>query len=128
MTDTDWTSAMISMLTVFWAEGLSVREIGGRMGVSRNSIIGKVHRLGLPKRNSPIRRPPAPPKLLTLADLGPGQCRFPEGSPEDAGFHFCGEPVIEGKPYCGPHAARCFLKPSRDKGVPFHFEKIGTKA
>ena len=125
--DVEWTPDMISLLTGFWAEGVSASEIGRRMGVSRNSIVGKAHRLGLPKRPSPIRWKPKPPKLLTLADIKPGQCLFPDGEPGTDGFNFCGEPVIKGKPYCGPHYARTHYKPPHDKGVPFHIETIGAK-
>ena len=127
---THWTPLKISALIALWNEGLSTSEIGNRLGISKNAVIGRVHRLGLPKRNSPIIRTPPPQSssLLTLEKIGPNQCRFPLGGPKERAIEFCGEPVIEGKPYCGPHAARCFLKPSRDKGVPFHFEKIGTKA
>ena len=31
-------------------------EIGRRMGISKNAVVGKAHRLNLPARPSPIRR------------------------------------------------------------------------
>ena len=42
----------------FWAEGLSTAEIGRRMGVSKNAVVGKAHRLNLPSRPfaDPARR------------------------------------------------------------------------
>jgi len=43
-------------LRTLWNEGLSTAEIGRRMGVSKNAVVGKAHRLGLPARPSPIRR------------------------------------------------------------------------
>lgn len=51
-----WTDERISELTRLWQQGLSASEIGKRMGVSKNSIVGKAHRLNLPSRPSPIRQ------------------------------------------------------------------------
>jgi GcrA cell cycle regulator len=52
----DWTDETILRLREFWAEGHSTAEIGRRLGVSKNAIVGKAHRLDLPARPSPIRR------------------------------------------------------------------------
>jgi GcrA cell cycle regulator len=52
----DWTDDDIQRLRTLWAEGHSTAEIGRRMGVSKNAIVGKAHRLDLPGRPSPIRR------------------------------------------------------------------------
>ena len=52
----DWSSEAIDQLRALWAEGHSTAEIGRRMGVSKNAIVGKAHRLNLPPRPSPIRR------------------------------------------------------------------------
>lgn len=38
-----------------WAAGVSTAEIGQALGVSKNSIVGKAHRLGLPERPTPIK-------------------------------------------------------------------------
>ena len=51
-----WTQDRVDTLTKLWAEGLSASEIGRRMEVSKNAVIGKAHRLGLPSRPSPIKR------------------------------------------------------------------------
>lgn len=50
-----WTEATISELIQLWSEGRSGAEIGRRLNVSKNSVVGKVHRLDLPGRPSPIR-------------------------------------------------------------------------
>jgi len=50
----DWTDAAIARLKELWGEGFSASECGKRMGVSRNAVIGKVHRLGL---SGKYRRP-----------------------------------------------------------------------
>src|SRR5436305_8979298 len=52
----EWSDDVISQLRGLWAEGLSTAEIGRRLGVSKNAIVGKAHRLDLPARPSPIRR------------------------------------------------------------------------
>ena len=50
-----WTEATITELTQLWSEGHSGAEIGRRLNVSKNSVIGKARRLDLPGRPSPIR-------------------------------------------------------------------------
>ena len=37
-----------------WKQGHPISKIGEMLGVSRNSVAGKAHRMGLPKRTSPI--------------------------------------------------------------------------
>jgi hypothetical protein len=52
----DWPSENEVNLRIWWDEGMIASEIGRRLGLSKNSVIGKVHRLGLPgRRPSPIR-------------------------------------------------------------------------
>lgn len=42
-----------------------------------------------------------PAKLVTFADLEPGQCKWPVGDiRSEAGLKFCGEPQVIGQPYC----------------------------
>ena len=46
-----WTAERVELLTKLWAEGLSASQIAGELGnVTRNAVIGKVHRLGLSGR------------------------------------------------------------------------------
>lgn len=49
-----WTDEAIETLKFLWAEGHSAAQIAGRIGVTRNAVIGKIHRLGL------AARPPRP--------------------------------------------------------------------
>ncbi|HVY16810.1 MAG TPA: GcrA family cell cycle regulator [Rhodopila sp.] len=51
-----WNEDTIRQLRELWAEGHSTAEIGRRLGVSKNAIVGKAHRLDLDARPSPIRR------------------------------------------------------------------------
>ena len=51
-----WTDERLDELKKLWAEGLSISQIGEALGVSRNAIAGKAHRMGLPKRPSPISK------------------------------------------------------------------------
>jgi GcrA cell cycle regulator len=63
-----WTDERVELLKKLWSEGLSASQIAGRLGsVTRNAVIGKVHRLGLSGRatttrikSSRPRRAPAP--------------------------------------------------------------------
>ena len=74
----EWTEETIERLRNLWAEGLSTAEIGRRMGISKNAVVGKAHRLNLPPRPSPIRRDgnsgvprPAAPRRVTGPTLPP---------------------------------------------------------
>ena len=57
-----WNEETIRQLRALWAEGHSTAEIGRRLGVSKNAIVGKAHRLELDARPSPIRRESAKPQ------------------------------------------------------------------
>lgn len=86
----EWNEETILRLRGLWQEGHSTAEIGRRLGVSKNAVVGKAHRLGLPARPSPIRRegssrprisqprrvtgptlPPLPASTASLPDLPP---------------------------------------------------------
>jgi GcrA cell cycle regulator len=74
--DFDWNDETIGRLRALWAEGHSTAEIGRRLGVSKNAVVGKSHRLKLTARPSPIRRGglgqashPRRPRCPSLAEL-----------------------------------------------------------
>ncbi len=51
-----WTDERVEQLKKLWAEGLSASQIAKQLGgVTRNAVIGKVHRLGLSGRATPSR-------------------------------------------------------------------------
>ena len=54
----DWTDDLDTTLRRLWADGLTTPKIGQRMGITKNSVIGRARRLGLPARGSPIRKQP----------------------------------------------------------------------
>jgi GcrA cell cycle regulator len=57
-----WDDETIRNLRDLWSQGLSTAEIGRRLGVSKNAIVGKAHRLDLDGRPSPIRRESSKPQ------------------------------------------------------------------
>jgi GcrA cell cycle regulator len=65
----NWTDERVELLRKLWAEGLSASQIAAQLGgVSRNAVIGKVHRLKLSSRGRSTaaaprtrRRPQCPP-------------------------------------------------------------------
>lgn len=129
-----WTDDRVHTLTRLWRDGLSASQIARALagGVTRNAVIGKVHRLGLsgrakprapalrPRRQTrprrPIRRaaavrrpapsPPVepPPQIgsATILSVRRGQCRWPIGDPLADGL-LCGAPAVRGA-YCAGHA------------------------
>lgn len=53
-----WTNDRVETLKKLWAQGLSASQIAKQLGgVTRNAVIGKVHRLGLSGRATPSRPP-----------------------------------------------------------------------
>lgn len=112
-----WTDERVQDLKRLWSEGLTTGEIGKALGVSKNAVVGKAHRLGLKGRPSPIKRvkqkqPKQDSRISSVIDLSAHTCRWPVGDPKEPGFHFCGKPAIPGKPYCPEHAAIAYVNSS----------------
>jgi len=107
-----WTTEKIKQLKKLWSKGKSTVEIGRELGISKNAVVGKVHRLELNARPSPIKKE-TPVKVVkkkapkqenvSLLDLKLNSCRWPIGDPKDSDFHFCGKDTVTGKPYCSEH-------------------------
>lgn len=80
-----WTDERVDLLRKLWTDGLSASQIAGELGgVTRNAVIGKVHRLGLSGRakgnnqSGPRTRKPAAGKSggytkTTKANNGTGK-------------------------------------------------------
>ena len=193
-----WDNNTLKKLKTLVSKGLSASEIGKRLDVSKNAVIGKLNRLGWnakatettknkaaqknkkdnsatikstakksvknsakkvatksaptkmavkksankiiakkqsaeqsakTKKSADIRLKPTKPVIKTaskktkkdlalhelliqhalqLANLKPNQCRWPIGDPDSENFHFCGEPVFAGKPYCYEHCRQAY--------------------
>ena len=131
-----WTDERVEQLKTLWTEGLSASQIARVLGeVTRNAVIGKVHRLGLAGRAGPARaeRPrsvshksiirlaaPEPEIVeqdpLTLEDgsyatvltINDRMCRWPIGDPAETTFHFCGRKPKSASPYCEAHARKAY--------------------
>src|SRR5690606_36459892 len=59
----NWTDERVELLRKMWAEGLSASQIAAQLGgVSRNAMIGKVHRLKLSARGRAAAAPARPKK------------------------------------------------------------------
>ena len=176
-----WDNATLKKLKALTGKGLSTAEIGKRLGMSKNAVVGKLNRLGwnakaegaskaaasgakksatkateskaAPKKATTAKAPAkksaatsvkkeaAAPKAakkttaastapattrqaggkknlamhqriiqhsLEMASLKPNQCRWPIGDPDSENFHFCGEQVFVGKPYCYEHCKQAY--------------------
>ena len=107
-----WTDERVELLKKLWSDGLSASQIAAELGgITRNAVIGKVHRLGLVPRV--ITQKPAPRRNV-FEFTGP-VCMWPHGHPGDEDFHFCGGRPIPGKPYCADHSAVAYIKPKEQK-------------
>ena len=51
-----WNTETDELIKKLWADGRSASQIGAEIGVSRNAIIGRVHRLGLSGRSVPAKQ------------------------------------------------------------------------
>ena len=116
-----WDELKLKRLEDLWKQGLPISKIGEILGVSRNSVAGKAHRMSLPKRTSPI----STEKKQNLSGIKGNEindkniplkiklrgvqwsrikCCWPEGDPKQNDFRFCGEDIFPGRPYCDKHS------------------------
>lgn len=79
-----WTDERVETLKRMWADGQSASQIAKELGgVTRNAVIGKVHRLGLSNRSDEAEAPapaPAEPAPKPAAATAPA----PEPAPKPA--------------------------------------------
>lgn len=79
-----WTEDRVEILSKLWAEGLSASQIAKQLGgVTRNAVIGKVHRLGLSGRakpSRPVKRAPRTAAARTRTTK-PAAPRMPRRAP-----------------------------------------------
>ena len=129
-----WTDERVETLKKLWLDGLSASQIAKQLGgVTRNAVIGKVHRLGLSGRATPsqpqrtaFKAPRAPRPAIAAAPAPrraiepalPAHLPAPALAPEEPGTatvltlgaHMCkwpiGDPASDGFTFCGRRSER----------------------
>jgi GcrA cell cycle regulator len=125
-----WTDERVEMLKKLWLDGLSASQIAKQLGgVTRNAVIGKVHRLGLsgraapsqparpvfkaPRAPRPVAPAPAPRRIEAAAHGQTAVVPAPIYSVEEPGSatvltlgaHMCkwpiGDPATDAFSFCG---------------------------
>lgn len=123
-----WTDERVELLKKLWQDGLSASQIAKQLGgVTRNAVIGKVHRLGLSGRAAPSKpqrtvfkapRPARPAAMVVTAPrrmsdsspTPPTPVRYIDERPGTAtvltlGAHMCkwpiGDPALDSFTFCG---------------------------
>ena len=123
-----WSDDRVATLSNLWLDGLSASQIAKQLGgVTRNAVIGKIHRLGLGGREAPTapaqvarttvvraRRvsrpaaPPRPPRPVLVAVAPPPEAPGLVNDMRHLGPHACkwpiGDPQDDGFSFCGRHA------------------------
>jgi GcrA cell cycle regulator len=132
-----WNAEQMTRLERLYRNGVSFREIAADIGVTRNAVIGKVHRMQLPTRDVILKakpvvvRPPKPHRTIfkvkkpkpepdpvvdyscIIIDLTNTTCRYPLWTIDAVPFavkFYCGAPGADmsvGQPYCRKHALMC---------------------
>ncbi|MFN9926748.1 MAG: GcrA family cell cycle regulator, partial [Phenylobacterium sp.] len=79
-----WTDERVELLKKLWQDGLSASQIAKQLGgVTRNAVIGKVHRLGLSGRATPSKpqrtvfKAPRPARPVAAAPSAPRRIAEP---------------------------------------------------
>ena len=122
-----WTDERVELLKKLWQDGLSASQIAKQLGgVTRNAVIGKVHRLGLsgratpskpqrtvfkaPRPARPVSAPSAPRRIAEPVAAQPAPVRYVDEKPGTAtvltlGAHMCkwpiGDPAMDNFTFCG---------------------------
>ncbi len=80
-----WTDERVELLKKMWAEGQSASQIAKELGgVTRNAVIGKVHRLGLSNRAGSSPAPAKPEPKAKAASAAPKPKAEPKTAPAPA--------------------------------------------
>ena len=106
-----WTPERVERLVQLFEEGLPTAEIGRRLGLTKNAVIGRLYRSAMSRRE-PLHK--IPPRRYVFEFAGPS-CLWPYGHPNDDNFHFCGARPMPGKPYCAAHAAVAYVRPKEER-------------
>ena len=130
-----WTEERVDILKKLWLDGLSASQIAKQLGgVTRNAVIGKVHRLGLsgraapsqpartvfkaPRPQRPAAAAPAPRRPIEVSHAPVVQQPRPIAYVEEPGSatvltlgaHMCkwpiGDPSTDGFTFCGRRSSQ----------------------
>ncbi|GAB1379424.1 GcrA family cell cycle regulator [Pararhodobacter aggregans] len=91
-----WTDERVELLKKMWAEGKSASQIAKELGsVTRNAVIGKVHRLGLSSRGGEGEGAASPAAAAPTASAAPAEAAPP---PEPAAAPAAAAPAAAPEP------------------------------
>jgi GcrA cell cycle regulator len=108
-----WTDDRVEILKKMWGEGQSASQIAKELGgVTRNAVIGKVHRLGLSNRTTAGAAAKAEPKTKAAAKP-PAKVKAAPAEPEPAPAAPA-KPEMRTEPAISPNAVR----PPRNQIIP----------
>ena len=107
-----WTDERVEMLKNLWAEGLSASRIATQLGgVSRNAVIGKVHRLKLSSRGPSTSSRPRQKKAPRAASTG-------RSHGQDGSLGRSISPVVGATALQSQYFADSIVKPAADVVLP----------
>ena len=123
--NTRWTARAVSILREEWKKGTASWEIAHLLftetglRATKNSVLGKAHRLGLQthalfplKRAAPVQTIKQPPASgVPFAETTNRQCMWIEKDAKDNPVMCCGKKTALGQPWCPDHYSRCYRPP-----------------
>jgi hypothetical protein len=121
------TDEAVALARVLWDEGVVASAIAQRIGVTKDTLLGLVHRRGWPARPSPIgvrkaplKPPPKPqpdlkvackPQPLAVPTPAFRTCQWISGSDRRT-WTMCGAPAVKGA-WCEACYRRVYVRPPR---------------
>lgn len=128
-----WTDEQTTELRRLWENETPVLDIMRALDMNHNQVVGKAFRMGLTRRQHapgaqlrPRKREVEIKRKREMYEIEPllaRTCQYPHGDPRDPGFHFCGDPVHPGKPYCPSHCAVTYTAYKTEKEAHRALEK-----
>ncbi len=130
-----WNDERVELLKKLWSEGLSASQIAGQIGgVTRNAVIGKVHRLGLSGRATTTRssssrprpritttRRAARPRFAAVGNVALRALYQPDAEPYVPSFEELDIPVAERKTLQDLEECSCRWPIGDPQSDEFHF-------
>jgi len=133
----NWNDEAVAILRRMWTvEGRPASAIAALLGITRNAVLGKAHRMQLlytpktpkPKSKTTVKRhkrmvfkpkatetvdlpPENPVDPVRLMDLRHHHCRWPVAG-EGADMLFCGATRLEPHAWCGKHCGLAYARPA----------------